>query len=81
MTIALSFEHQIGQLSRKLHFNDEGNAVPDDVIRATEAARQLGISTNDLLRLVSQHEIRYVMIGRIAHLPRDAVSEYRARIS
>jgi excisionase family DNA binding protein len=55
--------------------------VPDDVLRATEAARQLGISTKDLLRLVSQHEIRYAMIRGIAHLPRDAVSEYRARIS
>ena len=55
--------------------------MPDDVLRATEAARQLGISTKDLLRLVSQHEIRYAMIRGIAHLPRDAVSEYRTRIS
>ncbi len=50
-----------------------------EALRATEAARQLGISTKELLRLVHRREIRYVMINGIAHVPVDAIDEYRAR--
>jgi excisionase family DNA binding protein len=50
-------------------------------LRATEAARQFGIPTEGLLRLVHERQIRYVMISGIAHLPVDALDEYRARAS
>ena len=52
-----------------------------DVLRATEAARRLGIPTKDLLRLVQERRIRYVMVNGIAHIPLDALEEYRARAS
>jgi hypothetical protein len=38
----------------------------------------LGITTKDLLRLVYERRIRYVMVDGIAHIPIDAVEEYRS---
>lgn len=52
-----------------------------DVLRATEAARRLGIPTKELLRLVHERRIRYVMVNGIAHIPVDALDEYRTRAS
>jgi excisionase family DNA binding protein len=51
--------------------------MTSEALRATEAARQLGISTKELLRLVHERRIRYVMVDGIAHVPVDAVDEYR----
>ncbi len=50
-------------------------------LRATDAARLLGIPTRELLRLIYEHRIRYVMVDGIAHVPADAIDEYRARVS
>lgn len=52
-----------------------------DTLRAGEAARRLGISTRDLLVLIRERKIRYVMVDGIAHVPVDAVDEYRAKAS
>jgi hypothetical protein len=45
-------------------------------LRATAAARRLGIPTVDLLRLIHGRQIRYVMIDGIAHVPEDAIDGY-----
>lgn len=50
-------------------------------LRATEAARRLGLPTKELLRLVHERKIRYVMINGIAHIPIDALDDYRATAS
>jgi hypothetical protein len=50
-------------------------------LRATEAARRMGIPTRELLRLVYEHRIRYVMVDGIAHVPEDAIAEYEAKTS
>ena len=55
--------------------------MPAEVLRASEAARRLAIPTKELLRLIRDRRIRYVMIDGIAHVPADAVEEYRARAS
>ena len=52
-----------------------------DLLRASEAARRLGLPTKELLRLVHDRRIRYVMVNGIAHIPQDAVEEYRAKAS
>jgi excisionase family DNA binding protein len=52
-----------------------------DLLRASEAARRLGVPTKELLRLVHERKIRYVMVKGIAHVPDDAVEEFRARAS
>jgi excisionase family DNA binding protein len=52
-----------------------------ELLRASEAARRLGLPTKELLRLVHDRKIRYVMVEGIAHIPDDAIEEYRAKAS
>jgi len=52
-----------------------------ELLRASEAARRLEIPTRELLRLVYEREIRHEMHNGIAHVPSDALDEYRARAS
>ena len=48
-----------------------------EALRASEAARRLDMPTKDLLRLIHERKIRYVMVDGIAHVPADAIEEYR----
>jgi excisionase family DNA binding protein len=50
-----------------------------DLLKASEAARRLGIPTKELLRLVHERKIRFVMVKGIAHVPDDAIEEFRAK--
>jgi excisionase family DNA binding protein len=52
-----------------------------ELLRATEAARLLDVPTRELLRLIHERKIRFVMVDGIAHVPADAVREYRAKTS
>jgi hypothetical protein len=52
-----------------------------ELLRASEAARRLDMSTKELLRLVHGREIRDEMVDGIAQIPTDALEEYRARAS
>ena len=52
-----------------------------DLLKASEAARRLGIPTKEVLGLIHERKIRYVMVKRIAHVPDDAVEEFRAKAS
>jgi hypothetical protein len=52
-----------------------------ELLRASEAARRLEISTKELLQLVLGREIRHEMLDGIAHIPTDAIEEYRAKAS
>lgn len=75
-------EHQIEVLNRRLGFDDPKEAhVAGELVRASEAARRLGIPTKDLLRLVYDRKIRFLMVDGIAHIPPDAVEEYRTEAS
>lgn len=47
-------------------------------LRATEAARRLGMPTSELLRLIHDRQIRYVMVDGIAYVPDDAIGQYQA---
>ena len=53
----------------------------DTVLRVSEAARRLGISTKQLLALIHAREIDYVMREGIAHVPESAIERYRASTS
>ena len=55
--------------------------MPAELLRASEAARRLGMPTKDLLRLVYDRKIRFVMVDGIAHIPVDALEEYRTQAS
>jgi excisionase family DNA binding protein len=52
-----------------------------ELLRASQAARRLEMPTKELLRLVHERKIRYVMVKGIAHIPADAVEEYRSKAS
>jgi len=55
--------------------------VESQPLRAAQAARELGIPTKELLGLVYERNIRYVMVDGIAHVPLDAVEDYRSKAS
>ena len=52
--------------------------MAQEALRASEAARRLGLSTRELLRLVHDRKIGYVMREGIAHVPVEALEVYRA---
>jgi hypothetical protein len=52
-----------------------------ELLRAPEAARRLGMPTKGLLRLMYERKLRYVMVKGIAHVPDDAIEEFRGRAS
>jgi hypothetical protein len=52
--------------------------MPDAALRATQAARRLGIPIKELSCYLAG-QIRYVMVDGIAHVPEAAVEEYRLR--
>lgn len=47
-------------------------------LRATQAAKRLGITTKELLVLMHERKIGYVMRKGIAHVPPDALDEYQS---
>ena len=51
--------------------------MPAEPLIAAEAARRLDLPTKELLRLVYERKIRYVMLSGIAHIPEEALDEYR----
>jgi excisionase family DNA binding protein len=55
--------------------------MADEPLRTAEAARRLGITTKDLLRLIYDRKIGYVMDKGIAHVPESAIDEYRRQAS
>jgi hypothetical protein len=50
-------------------------------LRATHAARRLGITTRELVQLIYERKIRYVMVDGIASIPPDAIDEYHTQLS
>lgn len=78
MAVIAQLEHEVASLSRKLRFGRPPEVqVAIELLRASEAARRLGMPTKDLLRLVHERKIRYVMVKGMAHFPDDALEEYR----
>jgi hypothetical protein len=55
--------------------------MTSELLRAPEVARRLGIPTKEVLRLMYERKIRYVMVDGIAHIPDDAIDDYRSKAS
>ena len=51
--------------------------MPVEVLSLSEAARRLGIPLRQLVQIVYDRAIRYVMVDGIPHVPEDALEEYR----
>lgn len=50
-----------------------------ELLRATEVGRRLGISTREVVGLLYERQIRFVLHRGIPHVPADAVEEFRNR--
>lgn len=50
------------------------------LLTVEEAAQQLGIGKTLMWRLVGNHEIESVRIGRLRRVPRSAIDDYAARL-
>src|SRR5207249_5481481 len=75
------FEQEIARLSSLALTVPREVEMAADLPKASEAARRLGIPTKELLRLVHERKIRFVMVNGIAHVPDDAIEEFRAKAS
>ena len=53
--------------------------MTSDLLRATEVGRRLGISTREVIGLIYERRIPFVIHKGIAHVPVDAVEAYRDR--
>ena len=52
-----------------------------EFLTASEAARRLEVPTKAVLRMIYDRKIRFVMVDGIAHIPADALDEYRSKAS
>ena len=48
-----------------------------ETLGMAEAARQLGLTTREMVQLVYDRRIRHVIVEGIPRIPEDAVDEYR----
>ena len=52
-----------------------------ETLGMAEAARQLGVTTREMVQLVYDRDIRFVFVDGIPRIPEDAVDEYRRTAS
>jgi hypothetical protein len=55
--------------------------MPVEPLRATRAARRLGVPTKEILRLALERKIRYLLVEGLVHFPEDALVEYQGKAS
>jgi excisionase family DNA binding protein len=52
-----------------------------EILGMAEAARRLGVTTRDVVQMVYDRRIAYVLVDGILRIPDDAVEEYRRQAS
>lgn len=52
--------------------------MPAEILRLAEAARRLGITTAEIVRMVHERRIEYVVVDGIVRIP-DSVVEHLKR--
>ena len=53
--------------------------MPVVVLRLAEAAERLGITSREMVYLVHERKIRYVLVDGIARIPSDVLEAYRTQ--
>jgi hypothetical protein len=53
--------------------------VPVEILRLAEAARRLGISTLEIVQMVTRHQIDYVLVDGVPRIPATVVEEIKER--
>jgi len=79
LTVVLALEAELRASSLTWVSPIRGKPMPAEPLRASQAARRLGIPTRDLVPLIYDRKIRHVMVNGIAHIPEDAIEEYLRR--
>ena len=52
-----------------------------EILGMAEAAKELGMTTRQMVQLVYDRQIRYVIVDGIPQIPEDAVDEYRRTVT
>lgn len=55
--------------------------MPVEILRLAEAARRLGLTTLDVVRMVRRREIAYVLVDGVPRIPADVVAAHRKQAS
>lgn len=55
--------------------------MPVEILRLAEAARRLGITTMDMVQLVHNREIGYVLVDGVPRIPEDVLEEHGRKAS
>jgi excisionase family DNA binding protein len=81
IAVVAPVEPEIAGLRRTLGFirPSRREELATDLLKASETARRLGIPTKELLRLIHERKIRFVMVKGI--VPDDAIEEFPAKTS
>ena len=79
LTVVLALEAELRASSLSWVSPIRGKPMSAELLRASQAARRLGIPTRDLVPLIYDRKIRHVMVNGIAHVPEDAIEEYLRR--
>ena len=53
--------------------------MPVEILRLAAAAERLGMTTKEVVYLVHQRKIRYVLVDGVARIPSNVIEEYRAQ--
>lgn len=53
--------------------------MPAEILRLSEAARRLGVSTLTIVKMVTRRQIEYVLVDGVARIPATVVEEMKAR--
>ena len=53
--------------------------MPSEMLRLAEAAKRLGLSTHDIVQMVHNRTIDYVLVDGVARIPDTVVEELRQR--
>lgn len=53
--------------------------MPVEILRLAEAARRLGVSTFEIVQMVTQRQIDYVLVDGVPRVPETVIRELRER--
>lgn len=71
----IGVEYQMGLLRSRR--GSEVTRMTPETVGMAEAGRQLGLTTREVVQLVYDRRIRYVIVKGIPRIPQNAVEEYR----
>ena len=53
--------------------------MPVEILRLAEAARRLGVPTLEIVQMVTQRQIDYVIVDGVPRIPETSIEELKGR--